>query len=97
MAEKAGENRGKHGGGLCAGGAPAGVCCCDGAQPDAGTVIVQELNSGLFQRRQDLGEGGGARADRTVEGLHAANRADGYARARSQLNLLPSNENARRP
>jgi len=48
-------------------------------EPHTRTVIVEELDAGLLQRRLNLREGRGARADFAAKGFHAADGADGHA------------------
>ena len=68
-----------------------------GAQPHAGAVIVEEFDSPALQCYLDLVQRTRLRIYRRIEGLHAADGADGHVRGFCELCLIPSQERTGRP
>jgi hypothetical protein len=67
------------------------------SKPDARTVIVQELDAGLFHGRQHLGKRGGPGADFAGEGFHPADCPYRHSRTLRKFNLFPPQQRSRRP
>ena len=62
---------------------------------DTWALVIQELDSRLFQRLLDLHERRGARADLPAKGFHAADSADGDARPLCKFDLFPTKQRPR--
>jgi len=65
--------------------------------PDSRPICVDELDAAFLQREDDAGERFRPGRDRTVEALHALNRAKRHFRLAAQRALSPAQHCAGRP